>query len=300
MFCMADDLNRLTRREFTALSVATGVAAGLNVAARASTAAIEITDLNVRVTTADGICEAALLHPAQGAWPGVILFTDVFGLRRTTRDMAHRLATAGFTVLVPNPFYRTSKAGLPLNIDFNSSADRARIDVLRAPLTTDAVMRDASAYVRFLDAQRAVDRHAMLGALGYCMGGAMTIQAAAANPERIGAAACFHGGGLVTEKTDSPHRLIAKMAAQCYCGISMNDHRRQPDGASQLKHAFDAANLPVKVEVYDDCLHGWCIKDMPAAPGKPAVFNALQAERAWVELENLFAVLRTGQVTARG
>ena len=283
---MSDEPNTISRREFTALSIAAGLAAATG--ASGATAA-QMMDTDVQVTTPAGVCDAALIHPRGGAWPGVILFTDVFGLRPTMRDMAKRLAADGFTVLVPNPFYRTSKApGLSTDIDFNNAADRAKIDMLRAPLTSDAVMQDAAAYVKFLDAQSSVNKKAKMGVFGYCMGGPMTLQAAASSPARIGAGASFHGGGLVTDKPDSPHLLVAKIKAQYYFGVAMNDDQRQPDAKTKLDEAFKAANLQAKIEVYDGCLHGWCVKDMPKTPGKPLIYNEPQAERAWGELTALF------------
>src|SRR5450631_877660 len=282
---MADEPNTISRREFTALSIAAGVAAATGAS---GAAAAQMVDTDVQVTTAAGVCDAALIRPQTGAWPGVILFTDVFGLRPTMRDMAKRLAADGFTVLVPNPFYRTSKPpGLSTDIDFNNAADRAKIDALRAPLTSDAVMQDATAYVKFLDSQVCVNKKALMGVFGYCMGGPMTMQAADANPDRIGAGASFHGGGLVTDKPDSPHLLIPKMKAQYYFGVAMNDDQRQPDAKTKLDEAFKAANLPAKIEVYDGCMHGWCVKDMPKSAGKP-IYNEPQAERAWGELVSLF------------
>jgi carboxymethylenebutenolidase len=283
---MSDEPSTISRREFAALSIAVGVAAATG--ACGATAA-EMIDSDVTITTSAGACEAALVHPKQGAWPGVILFTDVFGLRPTMREMAKRLAADGYTVLVPNPFYRTAKApGLSTGIDFSIPADRAKIDVLRAPLTGDAVMQDATAYVTFLDSQASVNKQASMGAFGYCMGGPMSMQAAAANPDRIGAGASFHGGALVTDKPDSPHLLVPKMKAQFYFGVAMNDDQRQPDAKSKLDDAFHAAGLRAKIEVYDGCLHGWCVKDMPMTPGKPPIYNAAQAERAWGELVSLF------------
>ena len=282
---MADEPNTISRREFTALSIAAGVAAATGAS---GAAAAELIDTDVQVTTAAGVCDAALIRPQKGAWPGVILFPDVFGLRPTMRDMAKRLAADGFTVLVPNPFYRSTKPpGLPIDLDFNSPADRARMTALRAPLTNDAVGQDASAYVKYLDSQAAVNKSAKMGVFGYCMGGTMTMQAAAANPDRIGAAASFHGGGVVTDKPDSPHLLIPKMKAQYYFGIAMNDDQRQPDAKTKLDEAFKSAKLQAKIEVYDGCLHGWCVKDMPKADGKP-LYNEAQAERAWGELVSLF------------
>jgi carboxymethylenebutenolidase len=282
---MSDEPNTISRREFTALSIAAGVAAATGASAGAPP---KVVDSDVQITTAAGVCDAALVHPPKGSWPGVILFTDVFGLRPTVREMAKRLAADGFTVLVPNPFYRTAKPpGLSLDIDFNNPADRAKMDVLRAPLTSEAVMQDATAYVQFLDSQTPVSKSAKMGAFGYCMGGPMTMQAAAANPGRIGAGASFHGGGLVTDKPDSPHLLVPKMQAQFYFGIAMNDDARQPDAKSKLDGAFKAARLQAKVEVYDGCLHGWCVKDMPTAAGRP-IYNEAQAERAWGDLKSLF------------
>ena len=283
---MGDEPNTISRREFTALSIAAGVAAATGASGAAPQ---EMMDTDVQVKTAAGVCDAALIHPQKGSWPGVILFADVFGLRPTMRDMARRLAADGFTVLVPNPFYRTSKPpGLSLDIDFNNPADRAKMDVLRAPLTSEAVMQDASAYVKFLDAQTSVNKSVKIGVFGYCMGGPMTMQAAAANPDRIGAGASFHGGGLVTDKPDSPHLLIPKLKAQYYFGIAMNDDQRQADAKTKLDEAFKSAKLQAKIEVYDGCLHGWRVKDMPkAADGKP-IYNQPQAERAWGELLSLF------------
>src|SRR3984957_10026363 len=275
----------ISRREVTALSLVAGVAA----AAGASAAAEGLMDADVQVKTAAGVCDAALIHPQKGSWPGVILFTDVFGLRPTMRDMAKRLAADGFTVLVPNPFYRTAKPpGLSTDIDFNNAADRAKIDALRAPLTSDAVMQDATAYVKFLDSQPCVDKKALMGVFGYCMGGPMSMQAAAANPDRIGAGASFHGGALVTEKRDSPHLLVPKMKAQFYFAVAMNDDQRQPDAKTKLDEAFKAAHLQAKIEVYEGAAHGWCVKDMPNTPGKPPIYNAPQAERAWGELKSLY------------
>jgi carboxymethylenebutenolidase len=219
----------------------------------------------------------------------VILFVDLFGLRPTMRDMAKRLAANGYTVLVPNPFYRTTKApGLPMTLDFNSPDDRAKIAKVREPLTDQAVMSDSTAYVKFLDHEAMVHKKAKMGVFGYCMGGPMTMQAAAANPGRIGAGASFHGGGLVTDKPDSPHLKVPQMKAQFYFAIATNDDQRQPDAAPKLAEAFKAAGLPEKQEVYAGCSHGWCVKDMPMGPDGKPLYNEAGAERAWGELTALY------------
>jgi carboxymethylenebutenolidase len=284
---MTDDSNKISRREFTALSLAAGVTAAAG--ASAATAA-DTVDTEVEVKTADGACEAALIHPkGKGQWPGVILFVDVFGLRPTMRDMAKRLAANGYSVLVPNPYYRTTKApGLPSTLDFTNPGDLAKIAAVRKPLTDEAVMSDTTAYVKFLDAQAMVNKKAKMGVFGYCMGGPMTMQAAAANPGRVGAGASFHGGGLVTDKPDSPHLKVPQMKAQFYIAIAANDDQRQPDAKTKLAEAFKAANLPEQQEVYAGCQHGWCVKDMPNGPDGKPLYNEAGAEKAWVELVALY------------
>ncbi|HEY2635536.1 MAG TPA: dienelactone hydrolase family protein [Steroidobacteraceae bacterium] len=283
---MSDQPLTISRREFAALSLAVGATAA---AGMAGAAAAGVTETDVQVHTASGVCDAALIHPqGPGRWPGVILFVDAFGLRPAMRDMAKRLAVGGFTVLVPNPYYRSTKApGIDPGFDFTNAADRAKLEALRALLTSDAVMQDAAAYVKFLDSQASVDKKAKMGVFGYCMGGPMTLQAAASVPARIGAGASFHGGGLVTDKPDSPHLLVAKIKAQYYFGIAANDDQRQPDAKTKLDAAFHAANLPAKIEVYEGTLHGWCVKDMPLQAGKP-IYNEALAERAWNELVGLY------------
>jgi carboxymethylenebutenolidase len=283
---MSDQSHTISRREFAALSLAVGAAAAAGISAAAAAGVMEA---DVQVHTPSGTCDAALVHPQGNArWPAVILFVDAFGLRTAMRDMAKRLAVDGYTVLVPNPYYRSTKApGIDPGFDFTNPADRAKLEALRAPLTSDAVMQDATAYVKFLDSQASVDKKAKMGVFGYCMGGPMTVQAAAAQPERIGAGASFHGGGLVTDRPDSPHLLVSKMKAQYYFGIAANDDQRQPDAKTKLDEAFHAANLPAKIEVYEGTLHGWCVKDMPLQAGKP-IYNEASAERAWNELVALY------------
>ena len=283
---MSDQPHTISRREFAALSLAVGATAAAGISGAAAAAVMEA---DVQVTTPSGTCDAALVHPqGSGRWPAVILFVDAFGLRPAMRDIAKRLSAGGYTVLVPNPYYRSTKApGIEPGFDFTNPADRAKLEKLRAPITSDAVMQDATAYVKFLDSQSSVDKKAKMGVFGYCMGGPMTMQAAAAQPERIGAGASFHGGGVVTDKPDSPHLLVPKMKAQYYFGIAANDDQRQPDAKTKLNEAFHAAHLPAKIEVYEGTLHGWCVKDMPLQAGKP-IYDEASAERAWTELVTLY------------
>jgi carboxymethylenebutenolidase len=244
----------------------------------------------VEIKTPSGVCDAALVQPGgEGQWPGVILFTDALGLRPSMRDMAKRLAQNGYTVLVPNPYYRSTKApGLAPGFSFANPQDREKLAALRAPLTAAAVTADATAYVAFLDSQGAVKKSAKMGVVGYCMGGAMTMRAAAAVPNRVGAGGSFHGGALVTDKPDSPHLLVPKMKASYYFGIAANDDVNEPEAKTALRAAFDAAELPAKLEVYAGCLHGWCVRDMPTSPDGKPIYSEAQAERAWHELIALY------------
>jgi carboxymethylenebutenolidase len=281
---MINERQTISRRDFAALTLAAGVTV-----AAGGAAAAEATETDVQIPTPSGTCDAALVHPkGSGHWPAVILFPDAFGLRPAMRDMAKRLAADGYTVLVPNPYYRATKApGLAPGFDFANADDRAKLTALRAPLTTDGVIQDSKAYIAFLDTQASVDKQAKMGVVGYCMGGPMTLQAAAGSPNRIGAGASFHGGGLVTDKPDSPHLLVPKIKAQYYFGIAGNDDEKEPDAKTKLAEAFRAAKLPAKIEVYQGTLHGWCVKDMPLQAGKP-IYDEAQAERAWGELIALF------------
>ncbi len=274
-----EDLS-LSRRGFAALSVA----AGLTLSTAAQAADSDVVETDVQVKTPDGTCDAALYHPkGKGTWPAVVVFPDALGLRPAFRDMGRRLASSGYVVLVPNPFYRSAKAPVfGPGFSFQNPDDMKKLGVLRAPMTPDAVGRDGVAFVAFLDSQKVTNRKAKAGVVGYCMGGPMTLQAAAGAPDRYGAGCSFHGGGLVSDRPDSPHLLVSKIKAAYHFGIATNDDQRQPDVKDKLKAAFAAAGLPATIEVYEGTQHGWCVKDFAA------IYNEAQAERAWSAMLALY------------
>ena len=285
-----DDAARsdMSRRDLVALSVAAGIAAATGSVMAAETPVVET---DVEVKTPDGTCDAAFLHPATGSHPGVLIWPDAFGLRPALRGMGKRLAAEGYAVLIPNPYYRAGKAStLDLNtatFSFQNEADMARLKKLMGGLNAPgAAEKDAVAFIAYLDAQRSVNRRKKIGTQGYCMGGPLVFKTAAALPNRVGAGASFHGGGLVTDQAGSPHLLVPKMKARFYIGIASNDDMRQPDAKDKLKEAFSAAKLPAEIEVYPT-QHGWCMSDMPAAPDKP-IYNKAEAERAWSNLLALY------------
>ena len=277
----------LSRREFVALSAAVGLAAATLPAA----AALALDETEVSIETADGTCDAAFIHPASGAHPGVLIWTDAFGLRPSMRDIGRRLAGAGYAVLVPNPFYRVARAPLfetASNVDFQNPATRAKLAPLMASVNAaGAAENDATVYVAFLDAQPQVDKARKIGTQGYCMGGALAVRTAAALPERIGAGGSFHGGGLVTDKPDSPHLLAPRIRARMYFAIAASDDQRQPDAKDRLRDSFAAAKVPTEIEVYPGTRHGWCVADMPSDAGAP-IYSAPDAERAWGRLLALY------------
>jgi carboxymethylenebutenolidase len=283
------DAGELRRRDFVALSVAGGVAA-TSLPAAAVPAGPPVVEKNVTINTPDGTCDAAYFHPAQGKHAAVILWPDAFGLRPSMRDMGRRLAADGYAVLVPNPFYRVGKGPFyetAANVDFKDKATFAKIGPLMGSIgAAGAAEKDAVEFVKFLDAQPEVDKGRKIGTQGYCMGGALVVRTAAAVPGRIGAGASFHGGGLVTDKPDSPYLLAPKIKARMLIAIAASDDVKQPDAKDKLRQAFDDAHVPARVEVFAE-KHGWCVPDMPQDDGQP-IYNQADAERAWSELLALY------------
>ncbi|MDH4386952.1 MAG: dienelactone hydrolase family protein, partial [Caulobacter sp.] len=228
-------------------------------------------------------CDGALFTPAgKGTWPGAVIIPDALGLRPVFRDMGRRLAASGHVVLVPNPYYRSQKAPLITGeFDFSNPADRQKLAAPRALLTPDNVTTDCLAFMAFLDGRKVVSKKARIGFSGYCMGGAIVMRAAAARPDRVGAAASYHGGGLATAQPDSPHLLVPKIKAALYFGIAADDDAKQPDAKTLLKDAFESAGGDAKIEVYAGARHGWCVKGS-------AAYDEASAERAWAELLALY------------
>lgn len=283
--CEHDDLNGfdqaskgLTRRQFGRMAVGAGALAALPRLAVAG----HTTGRDVDIATAAGTCDAYFVHPAKGKHPGVLIWPDIFGLRPAFKEMATRLAEAGYAVLVVNPFYRTQRAPTaPANADFNNPDTRKLLMGLKDTLNADTAAVDAKAFTTFLDSQSSVDTGRKLGTTGYCMGGPLVFRTAAANPARVGAGATFHGGGLVTDKPDSPSYLIQVMNAQFLIAIAENDDAKEPTAKVELKKAFDTVQLPAEIEVYAGTKHGWCPTDSP-------VYDHDQAEKAWARMLALF------------
>lgn len=265
----------MTRRQFGTGSAASGLAVLLTRTANAQS----LNESSVEVKTPDGVADCFFAHPTSGSHPGVLIWPDAFGLRPAMKQMAKRLAESGYSVLVVNQYYRKQKAPIVSSTNFAEVRDTVR--PLMASLNPNTNVTDARAFVSFLDSQSSVDGGRKMGTMGYCMGGPMTMRTAAAVPDRIGAAASFHGGGLVTDRPDSPHLLVPKMQAHYLFAIAENDDTRQPEAKDVLRDAFAKADLPAEIEVYEGAQHGWC-------PPDTQVYNEAQAERAWSRLLALF------------
>ncbi|WP_446830134.1 dienelactone hydrolase family protein [Candidatus Foliamicus sp.] len=271
--------NELSRRQFGALSAGAGLAMLLPRVADA----LEVTEQNVEVATPDGVADCLFVHPVAGRHPGVVVWPDILGLRPAFRQMGRRLAESGYSVLVVNPFYRSARAPVvPEGATFQDESVRNTVFPLARQLSAETHITDARAFVDFLDTQAAVDSDRKMGTTGYCMGGPITMRAAWARADRIGAGASFHGGGLVTDRPDSPHLLVPEMNAHYLFAIAENDDRNDPESKDVLRETFAAAGLPAEIEVYEGALHGWC-------PPDSSVYNEAQAERAWSRLLALFA-----------
>jgi len=268
----------LSRRELGTLALGTSLAFALPRVANA----VDTSESEVEIKTPDGTADAYFVHPASGKHPGVLVWPDIFGLRPAFRQMGKRLAESGYSVLVVNPFYRTRKAPTaPEKPDFDDPATREMLMGLKATLNANTAQTDAKAFVPWLDKQASVDTKRKAGTTGYCMSGPIAFQTAATLPDRIGAVATFHGGGLTTDQPDSPHLLIAKTKAHYLVAIAENDDQKQPSSKDILRESFKKAGLPAEVAVYAGAQHGWC-------PPDSAVYNAEQAEKAWSRLLALF------------
>ena len=262
----------VTRKQF-GIMLGAGVAMLLPKVANAVT----VTESDVNVKTPDGTADCYFVHPTTGTAPGVVLWPDIFGLRSTMRTMGKRLAESGYSVLVVNPFYRSTKglaAGVP------NPTIQQNMPLMQA-LSETTNMTDAKAFVAWLDQQPSVAKNRKIGTQGYCMGGPIAFRTAAAAPDRVGAVASFHGGGLVANGANSPHLQAAKTKAQFLIAIAENDDKSRPTEKDVLKETFANAKLTADIEVYG-AAHGWC-------PPDSQVYNEQLAEKAWTKLLALYA-----------
>ena len=260
----------VTRRQFGAL-LAAGVAMVLPGVANAQA----VTERDVEIKTPDGTADSYFVHPATGSAAAVLIWPDIFGLRPAMRNMGKRLAQSGYSVLVVNPFYRAGKPNA------TGATPIKEMFAFRKGMNAQTDMTDARAFIAWLDAQPQVNKNRKVGVQGYCMGGPMSFHTAAAVPDRVGAVASFHGGGLVgKDPATSPHVLAAATKASFLIAIAENDDKQNPNEKNVLRETFDKAKLMAEIEVYP-AAHGWC-------PPDTQVYNEPAAEKAWSRLLTLY------------
>jgi carboxymethylenebutenolidase len=225
--------------------------------------------------------ETLLLRPDGIAdFPGVVFLTDIWGIRPANIGMARRLAEKGFAVLMPNVFHRYSRIK-PDGFEPEDEAEKQKVlHTLFGCLRAEQMESDGRAYIDFLLAQKGV-KAGKVGVVGYCFTGQMALRMAAAAPGKVAAAASFHGGFLVTDKPDSPHKQLPRVKARLYFGHAVEDESATPEQIATLEEALRNWHGAFQSEVYEGARHGWTV------PGRP-VYNALQAERAFEKEVELF------------
>jgi len=246
----------------------------------------KVLEEKAQIRAADGISDGFLFRPEGARVNGVIFLTDIFGIRRSQLDMAWRIAAEGYAVLVPNVFYRTSKVPVfDFQPNFGDERTTRRMGEIAAPLTPDAVERDATKYVDFLFALEYVSDGG-IAVIGLCFAGAMALRTAAVRPDKIAAVASFHGGRLFTDAPTSPHLSLSRVGARLYFGHASKDNSMNEEAIANFNRALEAWGGNYESEVYDGALHGWTVPDSP-------VYNQVQAERAFEKLKELLAASLT-------
>ncbi|MDN3360099.1 dienelactone hydrolase family protein [Actinomadura sp. DC4] len=235
----------------------------------------------LQIPTADGQADAFAAFPDGGRHPGVLLYSDAFGVRPALESMARELAGHGYYVLVPNLYYRHGPAPIVDLPEHIGEEIRPTVIGRLMPLveahTTERVLRDAEAYLRFLAAQPEVSA-GPVGVTGYCVGAALAMRTATSHPRRVAAVAGFHPGFLVTEEPDSPHRLVSRLTAEVHLGLAENDMK--PEAIRELNGALDAAGVGYRTEIYPGTVHGYTMSDTDA-------FNPTALQHHWDRLLGL-------------
>ncbi|MGN6582405.1 MAG: dienelactone hydrolase family protein [Rhizobiaceae bacterium] len=236
----------------------------------------------IDIKTEDGVAKAVLAWPSSptASKAGVILYMDAFGPREALYRMAERLADHGYAVLVPDLFYRFEEyEPFDAKTAFANEETGSRLRKMIAETTQEMTARDSAAFIETLSANGATGP---VGVVGYCMGGARALNAAAAYPDRIVAAASFHGGNLASDAPDSPHRKAASLKARLYIGSAGVDRSFPPEQSSRLDEALRTAGVDYIMENYVGVQHGWCVSDH-------GVYDEQGAERHWKRLKTFFA-----------
>ena len=234
---------------------------------------------SLQIAAADGVADAVLYAPGEGRYPGLLFYTDIFGIRPANQGMARRVAEQGYAVLMPNVFYRYGRPPFDGNFKMGDPASMKLLQDLFASLTGAMMEKDAPLYVQAL-LNRPEVSGGKIAAVGYCFTGAMALRTAAISPDKVAAAASFHGGRLVTEEPDSPHSRIPQVKGELYFGHAVEDQSMPPDAIEKLNDTLKAWGGRYDSEVYEGAKHGWTV------PGRD-VYDEKQAERHYAKLFDL-------------
>jgi carboxymethylenebutenolidase len=236
----------------------------------------------VVIRTTDGECQTWVVTPeGNGPWPAVIFYMDALAIRPALLDMAQRLADNGYIVLLPDLFYRFGHYDTLVPAEVFAGDVRATIGPMMASTDNLKAAEDTRALLAYLDTRGDV-KGDKIGTVGFCMGGGMAITAAGVFPDRVAAAASYHGGRLFTDQPDSPHLQAPKIKAEVYVAAADNDHSYPPEMAEQFEAALTQAGVNYRAELYEGSAHGWMKPDFP-------IYNEAAAERGWREMLALFA-----------
>jgi carboxymethylenebutenolidase len=234
----------------------------------------------IQITTRDGSCPAYVYRPdGEGPWPAVLVYMDGVGIRPAMLELGQRLADLGYVVLLPDLYYRSGPYAPMSFADFGDPAKRQILmEKFMGPANPANIMSDTQAFLDYLAAQRDV-RPGPIGVTGYCMGGSLSLTAAGTYPDRIAAAASYHGGRLATDAPDSPHRLAPRMRARVYVAGAIEDQSFPDDMKQRLEEALTQAGVEHTIETYP-ARHGWVFRDLP-------VYDKAGEERHWSSLRAL-------------
>jgi carboxymethylenebutenolidase len=237
---------------------------------------------SIDIDTPDGVCDSYISYPdTDGPFPAVLFYMDGIGIRPVLRQMADRIAANGFYVLLPNLFYRYGQAPESNVAEILKPENRAKLMGMVLSLTPELIVRDAGVFLNFLAAQQEVKSDGEVGLNGYCMGGGMVVRTAAHYPDRVAAAASFHGGRLATDAPDSPHRLVGRITAELYFGHADQDQSMPLEDIARLDESLKAARTRYQAELYTGAMHGFTMRDLP-------MYNEVACNQHWDRLLGLF------------
>lgn len=268
--------NGISRRDFGKLAAGGSAMMALPPLANA----LDVVEEEVLIPMAEGTADAYFVHPATGKHAAIIMWPDIMSIRPAFRQMGKRLAQSGYSVLVINPYYRTFTGRIvPEGGNFGDPDTRALVRPQANTLSPETCVSDGRDFVAWLDQQDSVSTSRKIGTCGYCMTGSYTFRLAADMPDRIGAGASFHGGGLVADNAASPHLLADQIEAGMLIAIAQNDDESQPEAKDVLADVFSGRDN-VEIEVYQ-AQHGWC-------PLDSSVYDYARSERAWSRMLELY------------